>query len=90
MRRAVPILLTPDERMTLQRWARGRRTPARLVLRAKIVLRAAEGQMNKDIAAALHTDRECVGRWRCRFAAQCQGRRWLSTNHRCEMSTFHR
>ena len=70
MRRAVPILLTPDERMTLQRWARGRRTPARLVLRAKIVLRAAEGQMNKDIAAALHTDRECVGRWRCRFAAQ--------------------
>jgi transposase len=40
-----------------------------VVLRAKIVLRAAAGLENKDIAAALHTDRECVGRWRTRFAA---------------------
>lgn len=68
MRRALPILLTPDEQMTLQRWARGRRTPARLVLRAKIVLRAAEGLLNQAIAAELRTDRECVGRWRRRFA----------------------
>lgn len=68
MRCAIAITLTPDERMTLERWARGRRTPARLVLRAKIVLRAAEGLMNKDIAGTLRTDRECVGRWRRRFA----------------------
>lgn len=69
MRRAIPITLTADERTTLERWARGRRTPARLVLRAKIVLRAAAGHMNTAIATALHTDRECVGRWRTRFAA---------------------
>lgn len=68
MRRALPITLTATERMTLTRWARGRRTPARVVLRAKIVLGAAAGLLNKDIAAELHTDRECVGRWRRRFA----------------------
>jgi hypothetical protein len=34
-------------------WSRGRKTPARLVLRAKIVLAAAAGQENKDIAAEL-------------------------------------
>lgn len=68
MRCAVALTLTPDERTALERWARGRRTPARLVLRAQIVLRAAEGLMNKDIADTLHTDRECVGRWRRRFA----------------------
>jgi len=40
MRVAVPITLTKDERRELQKFARGRSTPARLVLRAKIVLRA--------------------------------------------------
>lgn len=69
MRVAVPIQLTDEECQTLPRWSRGRRTPARLVLRAKIVLRAAAGLRNRDIAAELHTDRECVGRWRRRFAA---------------------
>jgi hypothetical protein len=61
MRRAIPSTLTADERTALERWARGRRTPVRLVLRAKIVLRAATGLQHQDIAAALHTDRECVG-----------------------------
>lgn len=69
MRVAVPIVLTMDERTTLERWARGRRTPARLVLRARIVLQAAAGRRNDAIAGGLDTDRECVGRWRTRFAA---------------------
>ena len=43
MRRAVAMELTDDERRTLARYARGRSTPARLVLRAKIVLQAADG-----------------------------------------------
>ena len=33
------------------------------------MLQAAAGLLNKDIAQQLHTDRECVGRWRTRFAA---------------------
>jgi transposase len=69
MRRAAPIVLTQKQRETLSRWSRGRRTPARLVLRAKIVLLAAEGMQNKDIAPQLGTDANTVGRWRNRFAA---------------------
>jgi hypothetical protein len=53
MRRAVAITLTDEERVTLSRWARGRSVEARLVLRAKIVLAAAEGGENKQIAAEL-------------------------------------
>src|SRR3990172_1606651 len=70
MRVAVPIVVTAEERIILERWARGRRTPARLVLRAQIVLRAASGRRNDEIARDLDTDRECVGRWRSRFATQ--------------------
>lgn len=69
MKKAVVIVLTGEQRTVLNRWSRGRSTPARLVLRAKIVLLAAEGQMNKDIASALGTDRLTAGRWRRRFAA---------------------
>jgi transposase len=68
MRRAVAITLTDEERVTLLRWARGRSVEARLVLRAKIVLAAAEGCENKQIAAELGTLRKTVGLWRQRFA----------------------
>jgi len=70
MRVACQITLTDEERMTLRRWSRGRRTPARLVTRAKIVLLATEGMRNKDIAAEVGTDRLTVSRWRRRFARQ--------------------
>jgi transposase len=68
MRIAVPIMLTDAERKTLDSWKRGRSKPARLVLRAKIVLLAAEGWENKDIAQELHSTRRVVGVWRKRFA----------------------
>ncbi len=68
MRIAQPLTLTAEQRPTLVRWSRGRSTPARLVLRAKIVLLAADGLMNKDIALELATDANTVGRWRGRFA----------------------
>ncbi len=68
MRVAMSITLTDDENKTLTKWSRGRATASRLVLRARIVLRAAEGMTNAAIAEELATDRECVGRWRKRFA----------------------
>jgi transposase len=70
MRVAPQITLTDDDRQTLQRWSRGRSTPARLVLRAGIVLAAAQGKDNLTIAGKLKTDRLLVGKWRKRFAAQ--------------------
>ena len=68
MRVARTIELTDLERNTLTKWSRGRATPARLVQRAKIVLRAAEGRLNKDIAADLETSKKTVSLWRTRFA----------------------
>jgi len=69
MRVAVEIVLSADERTKLTKWSRGRSTPARQVLRAKIVLAAADdGVENKDIARALGCTRRTVGTWRNRFA----------------------
>src|SRR3954470_20006901 len=68
MRVAARIMLSEEQRTTLESWSRGRKTPARLVLRAKIVLHAAQGLENREIALKLGTDRESVGRWRSRFA----------------------
>lgn len=68
MRRAVSVVLTDSERRQLTRWSAGRRTEARRVWRAKIVLRAAAGQENKEIAEALGVTPNTVGRWRRRFA----------------------
>lgn len=68
MRIAKTIILTDEERITLMQWSRGRKTPARLVLRAKIVLAAADGQENKDIAAELKCTRRTAGLWRSRFS----------------------
>jgi len=70
MRVAPQITLTAEQRGTLQRWARGRTTPMRLVRRAQIVLLAAEGQQNLAIAEQLGVERTIVGRWRQRFVSQ--------------------
>jgi FixJ family two-component response regulator len=62
MRVAAAIVLTDDERAALSKWALGRSTETRLVLRAKIVLAAAGGAINKQIATDLETDTHTVGR----------------------------
>jgi transposase len=69
MRVAVPVVISDEDRQTLRRWSRGRSVAARLVLRAKIVLLAAAGQQNKEIAEALETREKTVGLWRQRFVS---------------------
>jgi hypothetical protein len=64
------IVLTAEERRPLLCWSRGRSTPARQVLRAKIVLLASDGLMNVDIAQQLGTAKKTVSLWRTRFADQ--------------------
>ena len=68
MRVAPEITVIEADRVLLHRWSRGRSTPARLVLRAQVVLAAAEGKTNDVIAEELGTDQGLVGRWRWRFA----------------------
>ncbi len=68
------IELTDSERAALIKWSRGKRTQARLVLRAKIVLLAADGLENQVIADRLNISEPTVGKWRNRFGAlRCEG-----------------
>jgi len=62
------IELTDDERVVLERTARAEKLPFQEVLRARIVLYAAEGLHDTEIAARLDTSPGLVGRWRRRFA----------------------
>ena len=68
MRMAVEIKLTEAEREVLNKWAKGQSTPARLVERARIVLLAAAGKENRQIATQLGLSKPTVGLWRKRFA----------------------
>jgi transposase len=59
--------LTEDERASLESMARKYTSPYRDVIRAKIILYAAQGLANDIIAARLDTPRQIVSKWRKRF-----------------------
>ena len=65
---AVAIVLSEAERTALEMLSRRRRTAQGLARRAEIVLSAAAGLQNKQIAAQLRLDPTTVGKWRRRFA----------------------
>jgi transposase len=69
-RRRAELVLADDERAALVRWARRAKTAQFLALRAKIVLRCAEGGTSKQAAADLGVDESTVDRWRARFIAR--------------------
>ena len=64
-----PIILETAERATLETWSRSRSLPLRQVQRAKIILIAASGVNNQDIAATLSLSRPTIQLWRERFLA---------------------
>lgn len=61
------IHLTRNEKTKLGAVARTYTSPYRDVIRAKIILYAAEGLGNDEIAARLDTSRQIVSKWRKRF-----------------------
>lgn len=67
MRVAPAISLTNEQERELTRLARSKRTSVRLAQRAQIVLLAAQGLQNKDIAEHLGIGRVQVARWRERY-----------------------
>ncbi len=68
MRVAPEIVLTSDEQAELTRLKQSKLASGRLVQRARMVLLAARGMQNKDIAAELNVGRVQVARWRERYA----------------------
>jgi len=65
---AEPLSVLPEDRQILERWVRAPSMPQNLVLRARLVLMAAEGAANNRIAAELGVTRSTVILWRSRFA----------------------
>jgi transposase len=66
-RRLEALVLTDGERSELTALAARRNTAQALALRAKIILRCAEGRENKQVAVDLRVDQGTVGKWRRRF-----------------------
>src|SRR5262245_46339490 len=62
-----PVVLTAEERLTLEQWARRPTTAQGLAQRARLVLACASGKTNGEIATAAGVTRQTVGRWRHRF-----------------------
>src|SRR5436309_9987380 len=65
---AVAIEVTDEERGRLEAWSRRRNTAQALALRSRIVLAAADGAANYEIAERLGISRPTVTKWRNRFA----------------------
>jgi len=69
-RRGTPmaaLMLSDDERDTLERWARRHTSSQALALRCRIVLACCEGRSNSEVADHLGVNRKTVGKWRARF-----------------------
>src|SRR6266508_4315366 len=68
--RAVEVLLSDEEREQLRGWARRRTSAQALAQRSRIVLAAAGGKSNSEIAAEMGITRGMAAKWRSRFAEQ--------------------
>ena len=61
------LVLSDEERETLERWARRPKSAQALALRCRIVLECAKGATNLEVAGRLGVTRATVGKWRQRF-----------------------
>ncbi len=64
---AAEVVLLDEEREQLERWTRRRTSAQALALRARVVLLAADGLTNTEIAERLGITRPPVTKWRNRF-----------------------
>ncbi|MEV6340514.1 IS630 family transposase [Nocardia vinacea] len=64
------VVLTEEQRQTLERWARRAKSSQALAQRCRIVLGCAAGKSNKEVAVELGVWPQTVGKWRNRFVAK--------------------
>ena len=65
-----PLTVNPADQEKLELLARRPKTAQRVAIRSKIVLRAAEGLSNQEIARRLGVTGATVGKWRERYRVQ--------------------
>ena len=68
IKRAVPIVVLPEDRRVLESWVSAAKTEQRLALRGRIILAAAAGSGSRAIARAQGVRAATVSKWRGRFA----------------------
>jgi transposase len=66
----VVVVLSDAEREQLVAWARRRKSAQALAARSRIVLAAADGANNTEVAERLQITRGMAAKWRARFAEQ--------------------
>lgn len=70
MWRVPPLQITDDERAELERRARAHTSPVRVARRARIILLAADGMPNRQVARLVGIKESYVSIWRRRFATE--------------------
>jgi transposase len=75
-RKSLPVLLTDAEIVRLEQWIRAGSTPQQIVLRARIIVAAARGQTDQQIAKDLKVQRRTTALWRQRVRQQGIGCVW--------------
>ncbi len=63
----MPLSISQSERAQLLSWSQRPKTAQAVAMRARIVLLAAEGQSNTQVAKAVSTTKHTAGKWRQRY-----------------------
>jgi transposase len=87
-RKSLPVVLSEAEVVRLEQWIRAGSTPQQVVLRARMILAAAQGTQDKQIAAQLKVHRLTVALWRRRVRAQGIGCVWEIASGRGRKSHY--
>ncbi len=64
---AIEVTIKESDRQELGRWVSAHRTPQQVAQRCRIILAAARGQQDKDIAQSMEINPKTVALWRQRF-----------------------
>ena len=64
---AQPITLESEDRLELERWVAAHGTPQQVTQRCQIILAAADGHQDQEIATDLQINFKTVALWRGRF-----------------------
>jgi transposase len=64
------VVLSETDRLQLQKWVQAQFTPQQVALRSRVLLMAAEGKQDLEIASELDVNRHTPALWRKRFAVE--------------------
>src|SRR4030066_260607 len=67
---AMLVTISESDRQELERWVSAHRTPQQVAQRCRIILAAAKGQQDKDVAKSMEINLKTVVLWRQRFCSE--------------------